>query len=219
MEKHDPASQENIDRVTQNFFGIGADSASQKQAIRQFLLGALGCAFLVPALFYVRFGEIDGFGWGVTVFFVAYCLLAAVGLYLRPRTEYHTQVEAKGDWLDRIGAFWLVSCAFGPFLGWLIVTVFPLTVTTWRWLYILRIVFAAIVPIVTAIPLTRYVRQGKSQWIMIMLLVSITTLPILSVVNVSKDVVGGSVVRQQDEGDEYPELYLRHTERFLRGAK
>jgi hypothetical protein len=45
-------------------------------------------------------------------------LLSTVGdcLHFLIRPKYHTPVEVKNDWIDRIGAFWLVSCAFDPSL-------------------------------------------------------------------------------------------------------
>jgi len=42
-----------------------------------------------------------------------------------------------GQVADRIGAFWLVACAFGPFIGWLI-TLFGVTESSWRWQYLAR---------------------------------------------------------------------------------
>ena len=63
---------------------------------------------LVPLIFYLdslRYGraEVGPLGWGLTVFFVMYCLLTAIGLYFRPRTEFHSPVRLRGDWADRVG--------------------------------------------------------------------------------------------------------------------
>ena len=209
--------QETADRMAETFFGVGPDKVSRQRAIRQLLLGAVACAVLIPLLFYWRFGEVSGLGWGTTVFFIVYCLLAAIGLYFRPRTEYHTPVRLRGDWADRVGAFWLVSCAFGPFLGWIITSAFPITMASWRWLYALRVILAAGLPLVTALPLTRYVR-GKATWVALPLLVAITMLPIWSAVNVSRDLWEGPIVRQvQSTG--HSEVYLQHTEQSLGFAK
>lgn len=213
----DPSPKETADQVAKAFFGVGSDKASHQTAIRQLLVGAVECAVLIPLLFYWRFGNIGGLGWGTTIFFVAYCLLAATGLYFRSRTEYHTPVRLRGDWADRIGAFWLVSCVFGPLLGWIITSAFPITVTTWRWLYALRVIVAAGAPLITAVPLTRYLR-GKATWVALPLLVVITLLPIWSAVNVSRDLWEGPMVRQVQSADQ-PELYLQYTEQSLGLAK
>jgi hypothetical protein len=221
MANPDPQRRETpreiADRVARTFFGAGSDKVARQHAIRQLLIGAVECAVLIPSLFYLRFREVGGLGWGTTVFFVVYCLLAAIGLYFGPRPEYHTPVPLRGDWTDRIGAFWLVSCAFGPFLGWVITSVFPLTAASWRWLYGLRVVLAAGLPLITALPLTRYVR-GKATWVALPLLAGITLLPIWSVVTVSQDLWEGPIIRQvQSSGQS--ELYLKHTEQSLGAAQ
>lgn len=209
---NDPSPQETADQVAKAFFGV-TDNVTRQTAMRQLLIGAVECAILIPALFYLRFGEIGGLGWGTTIFFVAYCLLAVVGLYYRPQTGFHTSVRRRGDWLDRIGAFWLVSCVFGPFLGWIITAAFPITVNTWRWLYAARVILAVILPLLTVLPLTRYLR-GKATWVALPLLVIITLLPIWSARNVSRDLWEGPVV-QQVEATEQPELYLLYTKQSL----
>jgi hypothetical protein len=205
----DPSPQETSRQVAKTFFGVGSDPASRKSAIRGLLVGAVECAVLIPLLFYWRFGEVGGLGWGVTVFFVAYCLLAAIGLYFQARPEFHTPVLLRGDWADRVGAFWLVSCAFGPFLGWVVTSVFPITESTWRWLYALRALLAIGAPIVTALPLTRYLR-GKATWVALPLLVIVTLLPILSAANVARDLWAGAAVRPAETAGQV-ELYLQYT--------
>jgi hypothetical protein len=87
--KPDPSPQKTADQVAKTFFGVTSETTRQA-AIRQMLIGAIECAVLIPALFYLRFGQIGGLGWGTTIFFVGYCSLSAIGLYYRPRTEYHT---------------------------------------------------------------------------------------------------------------------------------
>ncbi len=126
-------------KVARIFFGVGSDKFSQQKAIRQLLVQAILFAVLVPLLFYLNFGEVGPLGWGMTIFFVVYCLLAAVGIFFLPRPEYHSPVTPRGDWADRLGAFWLVSCAFGPFFGWILTSALPLTVVSWRWVYGMRV--------------------------------------------------------------------------------
>lgn len=205
--------QETSDRVAKSFFGV-KDEDSRRRAIGELLVGALELTAIVPLLFYLRFRTVGPLGWGTTIFFVVYCLLAAIGLYFGPRTEYHSPVASHGDWADRIGAFWLVSCVFGPFFGWIVTTgVIPITPNSWQWLYGLRAFLAAGLPIITALPLTRYVR-GKSTLIALPVLVCVTLLPVSSAMNVSLDLWEGPVV-QQAQPKAQPPLYLKHTERSL----
>ncbi|HEY8227642.1 MAG TPA: hypothetical protein VIG25_20390 [Pyrinomonadaceae bacterium] len=200
--------QQVSDQVSRIYFGV-VDSNSRRRAIRQCLIGAVEAAVLVPSLFYLRFRAVGPLGWGTTVFFVVYLLLTAIGLYFRTRPEYHSPIALRGNWLDRIGAFWLVGCVFGPFLGWAITSgALPITQNSWRWLYGARVFLAAVVPVILALPLTRYVR-GKSVLIALPLLVVVTLLPVSTAMNVSMDLwegpsqVGGS------------ESYLNHTQRAL----
>lgn len=209
--------QETADKVARSFFGV-KDEDSRRRVIIGLLCGAVEVVVLVPLLFYLRFRTVGPLGWGTTVFLAVYCLLAAVGLFFAPRTEYHSPVALRGDWADRLGGFWLVACLFGPFLGWVVTTgVFPITFGSWRWLYSLRVLLAAGLPVITALPLTRYVR-GKSSLIALPLLVLVTLLPVSSAMNVSLDLWEGAVMRQTQSTGQ-PELFLQHTERSLGAAR
>lgn len=211
MKKSSPSPEETADQVARTFFGVGDDKASRQRAIRGLLLAAVESVVLVPLLFYLRFGAVTGLGWGLTIFFAAYCLLATIGLYFRPKSEFHTPVKLRGDWLDHLGAFWLVSCAFGPFFGWIATSAFPITAATWRWLYALRVFLAIVLPLATALPLTRYLR-GKATLIALPILVVITLLPIWSAVNIGRDLWNGPVV-QQVQPNSQPQYYLPYTGR------
>ena len=210
---HRDTPQEVADKIAKSFFGV-TDRLSRQAAIRQCLLAAGVYAVVIPLVFYLRFGYVGPLGWGTTVFFIVYFLLSAIGLYFRPLTEYHSPVKLRRDWLDRVGAFWLVGCTFGPFFGWIATTgTFPITLSSWRWLYGLRVILAAVVPILLALPLTRYIR-GKSTWVALPLLICVTLLPISTAMNVAMDLWEGPIVRQvRSTGG--PDLLLQHTGRVL----
>jgi hypothetical protein len=205
--------QETAKKIAEHFFGIGDSNAERMSAIRRLLGGAIVCAVLIPLLFYFQFGEVGGLGWGMTIFFVIYCLVAALAEVMRPKTEYHTPVRLHNDWADRVGAFWLVACVFGPLLGWGMTAAFPLTESTWRWLYTLRFALATLLPVLTALPLIRYLR-GKAVWIGLPLLVFITLLPILSVVNVGRDLWDGPIAQQAQTGHDIV-WYLQYSQQFI----
>ena len=211
----DKTPQEVHDEVAEIFFGV-TDEESRRRVIRQCLVGAVQAAVLVPGLFYLRFGRVGPLGWGSTIFFVAYLLLTAIALYFRPRTEYHSPVRLRGDWLDRVGAFWLIGCAFGPFFGWIVTSgVFAITPNSWRWLFGMRVFLGAGLPLMLALPLTRYVR-GKSALVALPLLICVTLLAVSSAMNASRDLSDGPVTGQ-DSLTGKPFLYLRHTGRALEG--
>jgi hypothetical protein len=165
---------------------------------RRWLVSAVVLAGAVPALFYLNFGDVGTFGWGFTVFLVAYCAVAAVGSAFARKPEYHTPVAAKGDALDWIGAFWLVACTFGPFFGWLVTSnAWQLTETNWRWRFGLRVTLCIVLPVVTALPLTRYAR-GRSALVAIPLLVGVTALPALCGFWTARDIAAGPVTRRAE---------------------
>lgn len=201
------------DKIAQKLFGAGPDPAERTVAARRLLLWAVIYAVLLPALFYLRFGEVDGLGWGTTIFFVVYCLLAAAGLYFGPRREFHTPVRLRGDWLDRIGAFWLVACVFGPFFGYVVTAIFPLTPASWRWVYGVRFFLGGGLPAITCLPLVRYMR-GKVILVGLPILVIVTMLAIWSVANVGRDLWAGPLVSHLPSSGQAV-LYLQYTDQIL----
>jgi hypothetical protein len=197
MEPPDKTGRPEVDpgpaeRVARRFCGAGNSPQSRRRAIGGWLAGAVFAAVLVPLLFFLRFGQVAPFAWGVTVFMVGLCLLAAVGIYFLRRPEYHSPVPLRGDWLDRVGAFWLLACAFGPLAGWVLTELPALTVDNWRWLYAGRVALSMGLPVLTALPLLRYVR-GRGAPVMLALLMGVTLLPMLSSLAVARDLWAGPV--------------------------
>lgn len=190
------------------------------RVLRRWLLAALQAAVVVPALFYLRFGYVPPLGWGTTVFLVALCLLVGVGMYYGGRPEYHTRVASRGGWADRVGAFWLVACGLGPFFGWALAAVFTLTEGNWRWLYGGRVCFSVGLPVVTALPLLRYV-SGRGAPLMLALLFGVTALPVWSAWATMQDLHEGPsrlFVRSPTPGVPDAEYrLLAHTNRVLAG--
>ena len=214
---HKPEPETPAEAVARAFFGVTSNPGSIRRAIRRWLAAAAAALVLVPFLFYLRFGQVPDLGWGLTVFLVAFCLLAAIGLYYLRRPQYHTPVALRGDWGDRVGAFWLVSCAFGPFFGWLLTSALPLTVDSWRWLYAGRAVLSVALPVLTALPLLRYVR-GRGAVIMLALLLGVTALPVWSAWSTCQDLFGGPVARsiRSSQGAQAVQvLYLPNTGQAL----
>jgi len=218
--------QETADAMARVFAGV-SDEASRQEAIRDSLHSVPRIIALIPTAFYLRFGRVGPLGWGLTVFFDVLCLLWAIGLYFRPRTEYHSPVKLRGDWADRVGAFWLVACAFGPFFGWAVTEALPITQSSWRWLYGIRTFLSAVLPVLLALPLTRYIR-GKSTLVSLPLMIGVTLLPFSTAIPSMQDLIEGPTVRhmqspapavrdrQNPAFADRPELYLKHTDRGLR---
>lgn len=215
-------------------FGAKDGVESRRRVARKFLFGLPAIVVIIPALFYLEFGVVDAFAWSFTVFLVVLCLLIAVGLYYADMPEYHTPVKTGDGTLARlfarVGSFWLVACAFGPFFGWVVTSgVVPLTEESWHWRYVARLVLCMGLPVLTALPLAIYVR-GKGWFIMTVILLGVTSLPVWSGVNTLLDLKEGPVVqsargfynaekdsfRPAAEGRPYRITLLSHTGRSLK---
>jgi hypothetical protein len=177
------------DRILADYFKVSSIKGDNRQLAKRFLLGALWAAVLTPLVFYLKFGSINWFSISFTIFLVVLCLLFALGLFIQNKPELRTNVPMERSLADRIGAFWLVACAFGPFFGWL-VTAIPPTEASWEWQYLGRAFLAVILPVITAVPLVPYAR-GKSALIAVPLLLLITSLPVLSCFGVLADLNDG----------------------------
>ena len=223
-EDRPPASPANPDsvraanKVVRSFFKQETDPASVRRNVRQWLIGSVCALLLVPIIFYLRTGEVGPLGWGLTIFFVAYCLVAAVGLHFLVRPEYHTPITYRNDWIDRVGAFWLVACVFGPLFGWALTSIVSLTSDNWRWFYWGRVGLCIVLPVLTALSLLRYVR-GRGAPVMLALLLGVTALPVWSGWATLQDLRSGPVISSTEkasaEGRGAVDSYLPHTQRAL----
>lgn len=217
MPKDPPNPKTTAESMARRFFGAGSDPASIRLAVRRWLAAAVCALVLIPAIFWMRFGEFGPVGLGLTVFLVAYCLLSAVGLYYLRKPSFHSPVALKNDWLDRVGAVWLVCCALGPFLSWILVNALSLDALNWRWLYGGRFLLSAVLPILTALTLLRYVR-GKGKFVMLAILIVITALPVWSAWSTTLDLWNGPVARAVQPGGQsqtVDALVLPYTGRVL----
>jgi hypothetical protein len=179
--------------------GVGAEyvAAEKRRSVRAFLMGAVQAAFVIPVLFYLRFGEINAFALSFTGFIVVLCLLVALGYSIPDRPEHQAQARAataKAGVAGRVGSLWLPACAFGPFFGWVVTAAFTLTEDNWRWLYVVRAALCVGLPVLTALPLTAKVR-GKYAHVALLLLVCVTALPVWSGLNTLLDLREGPTLR------------------------
>jgi hypothetical protein len=209
----------NARKIERGSLDVADEQASDKGDIRHWLLGIGWIIVLIPLIFFLRFGHVGPMGWGLTVFLVVLSLLISVGIFFRGRPAYHTPVGVRGGWLDRIGALWLVACAFGPAFGWAL-TAFPLTHSTWRWMYGGQVLLAVVLPSVTALPLLRYVR-GRGAPIMLALLIGVTALPVWSGWAALRDLTAAPVrqtAHPTSPGTQVDSAWhLPHTGRVLEG--
>src|SRR5262245_28214145 len=152
------------------------------------IIRSLPWTLLILPIFYFQTSDIR-FSLGAFGVLVGFLLLVAGGFYLADEPDFHTKVVFKNNWLDKIGAFWLIAIFFGPLMGYLITLIQP-TLKSWRWQFGARVFFAATLPVLLSLPLYRYAR-GKAALIAVPFLVGLTLLPCLTAYWVARDLVTG----------------------------
>jgi MFS family permease len=162
----------------------------RRKRVRQVIGGLVLIAVVIPFQFYLRFGEVPAMGWGFTVFLVLLSALVEIGLAYAGRVENHTRVAVRGGWADRLGAFWLVACAFTPLLGWFLTSALTITIGNWQLLYGLRAVLCIGLPLITALPLARYLDRSSAR-VAAPILIGITLIAMLAGWWVLRDLIDG----------------------------
>jgi ABC-type polysaccharide/polyol phosphate export permease len=135
-------------------------------------------AVLFLIIFWLRFGELPPFAWGFALFLITMQILIITGLRFLNRPDVHTQPPARNDWIDKIGAWWLMACAFGAFFGWIcgqLAVWFP---DYRQFFQIAKVIFTIVLPVLTMLPNLRYISKNAA-YIQVPILVLVTLLPIL----------------------------------------
>jgi hypothetical protein len=216
--------------------GTKDDPEENRQSARAFLIAAAQAAVFVPALFYLHFGELDAFGLSFTVFVVVLCLLVALGYSVPDKPEHRRAAAPKRSlpgrvsFLARVGSFWLVACAFGPFFGWLVTAPeFAVTEADWWWRYAVRVALCVGLPVLTAVPLLACAR-GRYWYVVLPLLLGVTGLPVWSGANTLRDLREGPVAERATgfydaarnsfypaaDGRDFRLTTLKHTQRTIK---
>lgn len=151
--------------------------------------GILLSVVLILVRFWLEFGELPAFAFGFAAFTAALQILLIVGLRFANRTEVHPDAEARGDWLDKLGAWWLVACFLGAFFGWLCGKFGEMTPEYRNAFIVAKIFFTIVLPIVTMLPNLRYVRRNAA-YVQVPLLVFVTLFPILVGIGSVVDLAG-----------------------------
>jgi hypothetical protein len=154
-------------------------------------VGLLFTAVFIPALFRVMFGVVDGYAIGFTAFLLM--LMLAVE-YLPKLADRAEPLPAKKvTRLESIcGGVWGLSIPFAPFLTWVLTNAFDVDRSNWRLLVGTRAFLCVVVPLVTVLPLLRYVRRGNAG-LQILVLGIGTAFPVATGAASAADFVAGPV--------------------------
>lgn len=142
------------------------DSEPQKFGLK----GLAIIAVVVPGMFWMGFGRIDGFAIGFTAFLV---LLAAAIEYLPGITD---KMQAAQDaaaaanpdgpppavqrrWYDALGVLWMLAIPFGPAFSWIITNWIGVDRGNWENLLGFTTLLCVVIPVVGVLPLLRYLKR------------------------------------------------------------
>jgi hypothetical protein len=144
-----------------------AASTTKRPAMLRGIPGLVLVAVLIPGLFWLSFGRIDGFVIGFTAFLV---LLAAAAEYLPAISERAAARQAamgnrhpryQPRWTDMLGVLWLLAIPFAPALAWFTRNVTDLNAANWYDVVWTTTLLCVALPIICAASLLRFIRRGN----------------------------------------------------------
>lgn len=158
---------------------------ARRHTMKNTLIGVIVLSTAIPALFYLSFGEVGPIGFGLTAFLVCATALVGLGRFANDRGSEYSPSSAiiiRDDWLDKVTFAGLVWFLVGPFFGLFISssTAFPPTESSWRWQYGIRVLFAIVMPLVTAVLILVFHVERRALLVYIPVVLLITALPVWS---------------------------------------
>jgi len=144
-----------------------------------FPIQCLFVALLIPGIFWLRYGRVDGFAVG----FTAFLLLLMTGVYYLPKLsdkaaagEIDTPAVKPSRW-DFLGVFWLLLIPFAPLAMWLYAQLAVLTPGNWQTILATKTAICVVLPVICVLPLLRYAR-GKTGHVALLILLLGTAYPV-----------------------------------------
>jgi hypothetical protein len=162
----------------QNFFGDINAEASLWVLVSKAAASIVFSFVLVLIIFWLQFGEIPGLAYGFGIFLVVFQILMILGLRFADRPAIDVENRVKYRWIDLTGAWWLVACAFGAFIGWIagyLAQGYPRHKEAFQ---IAKVVFTIVIPVLTMLPNFRYIRKNAA-FIQVPIIIIVTLLPVL----------------------------------------
>ena len=155
--------------------------------------GVLAIALVVPGLFWLRFGTVNGYA----LAFTAFLLLLVFGIEFVPKLNQKygqelSQLTVEPRWYDRLGVVWLLAIPFAPFVGWVEQNFAELAPGNYRAVLGARALLTVVIPLVCMLPLLRYVRGRASAYALLILFLG-TAFPISTGYAAAADFATGAV--------------------------
>lgn len=169
--------------------GSGAGNNEPKK-VMSYWPSVVLIAAVVPTVFWLRFGRVDGFVIGFSAFLIL--LMTAVRFLpaLAGKYENDAPRNVRASKFDKLGVVWLLSIPFAPFLSWVISEFFTITVDNWRMILAVKAGLCVLLPSICVLPLISYIK-GKTALIATLILVIGTCFPVIVGWNSMLDLIEG----------------------------
>ncbi|MDP2312656.1 MAG: hypothetical protein Q8P41_07100 [Pseudomonadota bacterium] len=152
-------------------------------------------AVVIPGLFWMKAGRVDGFAIG----FTALLLLLAAGVHFLPRMDSplldrHAADLAKQPLsphpLDRLVFLWVACIPCSPLILYIIANMTTLTGDNWRTILGSKVLVCVVLPLIGALPLLRYIRGPAALYALLFAVVG-TLFPVAFGLPALADLLGG----------------------------
>lgn len=145
---------------------------------------------VVPLIFWLRFGRVDGFAIAFTAFLLL--LITTVQFLQNPGGKYENGGVKKlsPSRFDKLGVVWLLSIPFAPFLSWMIAEFFTITIYNWHAILGIKAGLCVVLPCICVLPLVRYI-NGRTAFVAGLILVIGTCFPVIIGWNSMVDLIEG----------------------------
>lgn len=176
----------------------------------KFWQGIILIAVLIPTIFWLRFGKIDGFVIAFTVFLIL--LVTAVEFLPGLGRKYGNEASPKNvspSRFDKLGVVWLLSIPFAPFLSWSIHEFFSITINNWQIILGITAGLCVLLPCICVLPLVRYLK-GKTALVGTLILIIGTCFPVIIGWNSMLDLIEGPQERSVVVSDVHNIYYTRN---------
>lgn len=188
--------------------GNTTNKRSGSKSLSELLVGMVITPVVVALTFLLEFGEIPLFAWGIGVFLDVVLAAAILDLKFGDKKEYHSQIKAKGDWLDRVGQIWFLSIFLAPLVNWGISQLVHITAGNWFFVYSVQFLLAGCIPTLTSFSMIRYIKANKHPLVPALIMVVLTMLPVFTVSGKAMDLFKGAIHYEQEVSLPYSEVTL-----------
>ncbi len=147
-------------------------------------------ALFIPGLFWYKFGRVDGYAVAAAAFLIILQLGLHFGLKRSAQFAHEKPPPYTPGPFDFLVVVWVVSIPISPFVGWALTNFIDLGVANWRvWLGV-RAVLCVVLPIISVLPLLRFLRRPHVGFMLAFLGVG-TAFPVVTGIGSAIDVVRG----------------------------